>query len=469
MKKNIVLFILILLSFTLSAQNALDSFVNCDLLRNANVSLMVKDLNSGKVLYAYRANNAAKPASTLKTITTSTALELLGGDFQFKTKLQYSGKISKKGVLAGNLYIKGDGDPTLGSEFLGDTLFLNKWVEEIKKAGIKKIEGNIIADESEYDMEGVNPHWTWQDIGNYYGAGAYGISYKDNMYRVFFNTGVLGSIPEISRIVPYIEGLNIENHLITSNVKSDESYLYGAPRSNERSIWGELPANEVNFPVKGDIPRPGELLVNDLKKLLAQNKVKTEGKTEEEFTNDKTSRTTIYTHFSPALRDIVKAINVPSNNHFAEHLFRHLALLKDSVATTETALQVIRDFWDKKGAPINQLFMVDGCGLSPENAVSAQFYIYMLSYLNDSKSNIDFRNSLPIAGKTGTAKYFLDNTSLEGKVIAKSGSINRVRCYVGYIDTPDKNWAFAILVNNPNGTSTDVTHKMEDFLVAITK
>ncbi|VBB47955.1 D-alanyl-D-alaninecarboxypeptidase/ D-alanyl-D-alanine-endopeptidase [uncultured Paludibacter sp.] len=469
MKKQVFSFFLLVFAISLSAQNPIDKFVNSDLLKNANVSLMVKDLASGKILYEYRAENATIPASTMKTVTTSTALELLGGNYQFKTTLEYDGKIDKAGVLNGNLYIKGSGDPTLGSSKLGDTLFLHRWVEEVKHIGIKKIVGNMIADNSRYDDEGVSPHWTWEDIGNYYAAGAYGISYKDNTYIIQFNSKAIGTTPEIVKITPNIPELRFTNHLKSSAIKYDSAYIYGAPRSNERSIYGEIPANRPQFFVKGDIPRPGLLLAQDFKKELLKNKIEINGTVKEIFWKTNTPRKAFYTHFSPELRDIVKEINVQSNNHYVEHLFRHLSLLKDSVASSNNAVAVIKNYWKQKSLPVEQLFMVDGSGLSPEDAVSAKFYTDLLTQMNNSRNNIDFRNSLPIAGITGTAKSFLDKTPLEGKVRAKSGTINRVRCYVGYIDTDSKKWAFAILVNNANGSARDVTNKMEEFLLNITQ
>lgn len=469
MKRQLSFLFLSFLVLSLSAQNAVENLVNSDLLRNANVSLMVKDLASGKTLYQYRANNAAIPASTMKVVTTAAALDLLGGDYRFKTTLEYDGKIEKDGTLHGNLYIKGCGDPTLGSSKLGDTLFLRHWAEEVKHAGIKKITGNLIADNSLYDDQGINPRWTWEDMGNYYAAAAYGVSYKDNTYTIQFCSKAAGTTPEIVKTTPSIPELRFNNRLKSTAIKFDSCYIYGAPRSYERSIYGEIPANHPQFYVKGDIPRPGLLLVQDFKKELLKNKISISGEVKEIFWNSKTAKTVLYNHLSPVLRDIVKEINVQSNNHYAEHLFRHLSLQKNDVASSNGAIDVISSHWKSKSLPTEQLFMYDGSGLSPMDAVSAVFFVELLAYVNSSRNNDDFRNSLPVAGVTGTLKSFLDGTPLEGKVRAKSGTISRVRCYTGYIDTGSKKWAFAILVNNASGSAKAVTDKIEEFLVGITQ
>lgn len=469
MKKSIFTIVSILLFLSVRAQNPVKRFVESDLLKNANVSLLVKNLAKDSVLYEFRSNFPTIPASTMKTVTTSTALELLGGDYRFKTMLQYDGELSNNGILYGNLYIYGSGDPTLGSSKLGNEQFLQKWIEEVKRIGIKKIYGNIVVDNSKFDDKGINQHWQWEDLGNYYGAGAYGISYKDNTYAIQINTKEIGTTPEIVKILPEISDINLVNELKTTSIKSDSVYIFGAPRSNERLLCGELPANKNNILIEGDIPHPGLLLAEDFKKELIKNKIRVKGDLYEIFEKTGTPRNIIYTHFSPELREIVKAINVPSNNHYAEHLFRHLSLLNDSIASTDEAINVIKNYWKQKSLPTDQLFMMDGSGLSPVNAVSAKFLVDLLTYMNDSKNNTDFRNSLPIAGLTGTAKILLDKTRLEGKVRAKSGTISRVRCYTGYLDDGNKKWVFAILVNNPNGKAKDVTDKIEEFLLEITK
>ncbi len=141
--KKYILYSLLLFSNILFAANPTDQFVNSYLLRNANVSLLVKDMSTGSSICEYRANNAVVPASTMKVVTTATALELLGADFRFETCLEIDGKVRKDSVLNGNLYIKGGGDPTLGSEKIGEPNFMPQWLEAIKKAGIKQSAQNI--------------------------------------------------------------------------------------------------------------------------------------------------------------------------------------------------------------------------------------------------------------------------------------------------------------------------------------
>lgn len=465
--KNLA-FLLPILLFTLqlSAVNPIDSFVNNKLMENASVSLLVKDMTTNQTLYEQRSKTSIIPASTLKLVTTATALELLGADFRFETKLEIDGTISTDSTLTGNLYIHGGGDPTLGSDSFENNEFLDKWVEMVKKAGVKKIKGRVVADASLFDDEGVNPKWTWEDIGNYYAAGAYGISYLDNTLRVTLRSDVIGSKPQIVKIVPEIPDLTIDNHLLSTTISFDSAYFYGAPHSNNRYIYGEIPAFRSAFVVKGDIPNPGLLLAQHF-----NDKLQLSGITLTLSPTDNvgvtTKRKVIYTHLSPPLSEIITETNLHSNNLYSEHLFRYLSLKNNKIASSNGAVQVVKSYWKSKGLPTDQLFMYDGSGLSPVNAVSANFFVELLLYMNTkSKYKEVYFNSLPTAGQTGTLSSLLKNTPLQGIVHAKSGTISRVKCYAGYIDNNDKKYVFALMVNNANGNSKAVTKKIEEFLLA---
>jgi len=452
-------------AYQLLAISPVDNFINNSLLENASISLLVKDLTTNETVYNYRAKTSIIPASTLKLVTTATALELLGADFCFETKLEIDGTISADSILTGNLYIHGGGDPTLGSNCFENNEFMDKWVEMVKKAGIKKINGKVIADASVYDDEGVNPKWTWDDIGNYYAAGAYGIAYLDNTLKITLRSDIIGSKPQIVKTTPEIPGLIINNHLLSTNISFDSAYFYGAPHSYSRSIYGEIPAFRTSFIIKGDIPNPGLLLAQHFNDKLEQNGIVV-NQPPTNIADTTTKRIVIYSHSSPPLSNIVTEINVHSNNLYAEHLFRYLALKNNKIATSNGAVQTIKSFWKSKGLPIDQLFIYDGSGLSPVNAVSASFFVDLLQYMHTkSKHKEEFFNSLPVAGESGTLSSFLKNTALQGKIHAKSGTISRVRCFAGYIEAYDKKYVFAIMVNNANGKSKAVTKKIEEFLL----
>lgn len=447
------------------AETPIDRFTSSPLLKNANVSVMIKNLETGKIISTYRPDNVATPASTLKLVTTATAFEMLGADFRFQTKLEIDGELSPEGILNGNLYIHGGGDPTLGSKFIGDPDFLTKWVNAVKNAGINQINGRIIADESLYEDEGVNPHWTWEDLGNYYAAGAYGISYLDNTFALILNSGAVGTTPKILRTEPEMPLLTIDNHLISSTIDFDSAYFHGAPHSNSRVLRGEIPANRQEFMVKGDIPNPGLLLAEHFQNELFKNGI-TISQPSTNLIQNTPVRKLLFSQDSPPLKDIITQTNIHSINLFAESIFRYLALKHASVASTRNAIIETRNFWLSKGFPVDELFMNDGCGLSATDAVSADFFVRILEYMKtNSENRVEFYNSLPVAGESGTLKKFLAGTHLQGKVHAKSGTISGVKTYAGFVESNAKTYAFAILVNHAYGSSKKVTNAIEDLLL----
>lgn len=452
----------------LEAQTGLNTFVNAENFKRANLSIMIKDMESGKVVLQHRADKNTIPASTTKVVTTASALEILGPDFCFETKLQYDGTIADS-ILNGNIIILGGGDPTLGSAFMGDSLFLNKWVEAIKNLGIKKINGSVIGDATLYNTEGVSPKWSWEDMGNYYAAGAYGISIYDNTCKVYFKSKEVGSIPQIIRTEPTIPELKFKLFLTADSSSEDSAYFYGAPYSNERAVYGSIPANKNQFMVKGDIPNPPLFTAQTLSRALTESGIDVVGDASTNISTVK-SRTTFYTLKSPTLTDIITNINYKSNNHYAEHLFRYLSLQQTKQGNSTDAARVIKDFWKNKGLDVDGLIQFDGCGLSPSNAISAKFLVDILIYeATKSQYKEIFKVSLPYAGKNGTVKNLLKGTRLEGKVQAKSGSIHGVQCFVGYITTAQKKYAFAILVNNYKGPRKATVNLIEDLLLNAAK
>lgn len=434
------------------------------LFRSANISLLVTDVTSGETICDYRSEMVAIPASTMKLVTTAAVMEMLGPDFRFETTLSVNGQTGKDGTLKGNLIVIGGGDPTLGSEKNGDPNFLKKWVEAVRKAGIKKISGSVIGDDLIFDNQGVNPHWTWEDIGNYYAAGAYGIAYKDNTCRLYFKSGKPGTTPKLIKTDPQNPGFTLDNQLKSSTIQFDSAYVYGSPKSDIRYILGEIPAFRDEFIVKSDIPNPALLLASDFTRDLEKNGIHVNGQSTDRVPINLSS-VPFYTYQSPPLSAIVAETNIHSNNLYAEQLLRYLGAHAPANSTTKRAIETVKAFWKSKNLPVDQLFMYDGCGLAPSDAVSARFFVDLLTYMYKSPNRVAFYNSLPVAGESGTLKNFLVNTPLQGKVHAKSGTISGVKSYAGYVENNGKTYAFALLMNHAAGSSNTVTSRIEKFLL----
>jgi D-alanyl-D-alanine carboxypeptidase/D-alanyl-D-alanine-endopeptidase (penicillin-binding protein 4) len=441
---------------------ALDAFLKKGNLSHAAVGLKAIDLTTGKTIASYNENVALTPASTLKIVTTATALDTLGENFSFKTPVLYDGSIQDS-VLTGNLYISGVGDPTLGSEFVNrdKEYFLREWWTAIQKAGIKSISGNIIILDQLYGYEGVSRKWLIEDMGTYYAPGIYGISAFDNMYRVYVQSFTPRTDTEILYSDPPMNDLHFTNEIKASESTSDDSYVFGVPFSNERRLYGNIPANRATFPVKGDIPDPGLYLAQYFHTFLQEHGIQVEGKATTYRLHPQlpANGVELGASYSPNLATIVREINVHSNNHYVEHLHKALTI-RENIS--------IPEYWERRGLDSTALFMFDGCGVSPANAVSTKFLTDILVYMNKkSGPSGAFYKSLPVAGKEGTVASFLKNTPLAGKAHIKSGSITHVQAFAGYIEKGNKRYAFALIVNRFTGKRADLRKAIEELLVGL--
>ncbi|MBO7315795.1 MAG: D-alanyl-D-alanine carboxypeptidase/D-alanyl-D-alanine-endopeptidase [Paludibacteraceae bacterium] len=435
-------------------------FFNKKGMESASIAYVVKNLKTGNIVHQQNNLLSFTPASVTKLITTATALEILGKDFTFKTYIEYDGVI-ENGTLKGNLYIRGGGDPTLGSYKMGDPRFMQSWAKIIKSAGINAITGAIVADVSLYDQEGVSPKWLWEDIANYYAPSIFALSIYDNTCRVMLRSGAEGSAPEVISHKPFIEDMILHNHLVVKNIKSDSAYFYGSPLSNERYLFGAVPINKKEFIIKGDIPNLPMFFAKEMDKNLRNIGIKIAQQPKVLFKKENTNRKVIHCQHSPKLSRIIQEINVKSNNVYAEHLFKYLSLQKNNVAHSAVSIGVVKSFWKQKGLNTESLFLQDGSGLSPKNKISAQFFVDLLCYMRRSENFEAFYNSLPVAGESGTIRQFLSGTALSGNVKAKSGSFDMVQCYAGYMSD---SYAFAVLTNNFYCPRREIVREIERLL-----
>ncbi len=478
MKRSILILSLVLIVDSLPAQSALERFVAHPALKHANVGVSVSDLETGRTILSHNAELSLSPASSLKLITTATALELLGENYRYKTELAIDADDPTR------ILVIGSGDPTLGSEAFGDhpETFFTVAAAALRKALPIDNDYSIYVVDNLFGYDGVSPEWTWIDMGNYYAAGAYGISIFDNSYRLFFNTTERNSCPKIVRTEPEMKNLIFRNQLTLNTTGRDNGYIYGAPFSNERILRGNIPAGRKEFSIKGDIPDPGLFLGETLAGYLRDAGLQI-GKVEtarEDYLSAicQTGRSNryrvgkvLFTQVSPSLREIIREVNVESNNHYAEHLIRSIGVMSRNNPgedALEAGVKAISNLWKNRGISISSLMMFDGCGLAPQNATSPQLLTDLLFYMyGESDHATVFFNTLPKAGQEGTLRSFLRNTRLSGRIAAKSGSIGGVQCYAGYLIDGNKRYAFTVMVNKFNGTRPQVRSAIEQLLLGL--
>ena len=471
MVRILIVILLLLPVISYSQQGQVEKFLSDSSMIHASVSLCIADAESGNIISQYNPEKSLTQASLLKLITTATALEKLGKDYTFKTSLGYTGKIKKGSKkLEGDIVIKGGGDPTLGSENFPEFNegLIDKWIKDIKALGIKKIAGRIIADDSYYDYEPVPAGWSWEDIGNYYGAGAYGLSISDNTLQIHFKTSGNGSLPVITNIFPEGSGIEFTNYLTASGTE-DNGYFFSAPFSNKGWITGTIPENKEDFILKGSIPDPPLFLAKTLSEKLAAAGVKVNGKpaTTRIMPEDKPGNFTLVSEtISPPLSAIIEVLNHKSVNLYAEHLIKELGKIFKNSGTTAAGVEVVKEFLDSTGIKTDGMFIEDGSGLSPGDAVNSAAMVKLLLYMKrNGKFFDDYLRSLPEAGKEGTLKNYFKDQVFESRLKVKSGSMTRVRSYAGYFTTlAGKEMIFCIIVNNYDGPSRNVVSGIEEII-----
>lgn len=449
-------------------------------MRGASFSLVVKDVQEGRTVYSYDTDRLQSPASVLKTVATATALEILGEDYRYPTTLEYDG-ILENGTLEGNLYIKGSGDPSLGSSHFapGQNKFLSTWIAALQKAGIKHITGSVISDESIFDTEGVSIKWLREDMGNYYAPGSYGISIFDNMYKLSLQTGAAGTRPVLKGTEPDIPFIRFKNYLKAAPVSSDSAYIIGAPLDDVRYLYGVLPANREAYVLKGDIPDPALYLARYLTDQLQQKGIRVDGSPScyrievEENRWKKGERKEIVTTYSPTLREIASVCNHVSHNLYADALVKTVGLQykprrNEMISSFGRGVQVVKEYWEKKGLDVFPLRMNDGSGLAPADKVSAGFMGELLVYMATESAVSDaFIASLPQAGIEGSVRNFLKGSKLQGKAHLKSGGITGVRSYAGYITKDGRTYAVAVFSNNYSCPMSRMTRALEKLLLQL--
>jgi len=410
---------------------------------HASVSAYAVDAKTGEVLLDESSGKSLMPASCMKVITTAAALQILGPDTRFQTDLEYDGVLNG-GTLRGNLYIRGGGDPCLGSDRIKGSLSWKKqieaWVDAVQKLGVQRIEGSICGDATRWEKARAVPSWSWEDLGNYYGAGACALSFHENYYSLFFKPGREGESATILRSDPPISSLTFQNEVKTGPAGSgDCACVYGSEFSPIQHVRGTIPAGVKKFSIKGAIPDPAALCAEIFAKALRAQGISIQQKN----ISPRGKRRVFHTTYSPTVSEIVYWTNQKSINLYAEHLLKKIGEVVSQEGSTRAGIKAVTDFWRSKKIDLDGFNMADGSGLSRKNLVTAQQFVSILLEMKKSTHFPLFMRSLPQENK---------------HTHAKSGSMSLVKGYVGYAEDA----AFAILVNQ--SLDPQLTQKIKLFL-----
>jgi D-alanyl-D-alanine carboxypeptidase/D-alanyl-D-alanine-endopeptidase (penicillin-binding protein 4) len=386
-------------------------------------------------------------ASTMKTVTTGTALELLGPHFVFETRVTWH-------PSTGDVILHGAGDPTLGRGGWDD-LFVD-WLDGLRALGIGEVRGRVLADESAWERQELPDGWTWLDIGNYYAPPLTPLAFHDNEFRLWYDlAGHPGDPARLVDVEPWPDGLRIVDELVIGDPGTgDEAYAFGAPGTGTYVVRGTLAADAGKEFIRLALPDPALFAAWQFTQFLQSRGVPVHGAptttrrlAASGVTVAPTDGVPVATHRSAPLRDMLVPINHRSLNLDCECLLR---VLGDGRA--RDGLAAIRDHFADRRLPLAGFQQADGSGLSRTNMITPELLARANAAFLTGPHGPDFLASLPVLGTPGSTLRRL-KTSAPGVVIrAKSGTIERVKGYAGLVETAaGRRYVFSILVNNYDG------------------
>jgi len=436
---------------TQKLQKAFQQFESDSQLKHAISSLYVIDAKTGQVIFDKNSQMGLAPASTQKIITSVTAFELLGKDYRYRTEFGYNGKISND-TLYGAIVIKASGDPTLGSWRYVSTsqkFVFQKVFDFFKNRNIVSVKVRMLLSNVEkYSFKGIPDGWIWQDIGNYYGAGAQIFNWKENQYDIYLKSGSqIGS-----RITAESNQKYFFNELISaSDGSGDNAYIYESFGSTPGVLSGTIPINQNSFKISGSVSEP----FNEFSLNLAdssERRIFRGGNfriwPRQFMSQEKESFLgiiPIYTHFSPSLDSIIYWFLKKSVNLYGEALIKTFAYEKQGFGSTDSGVAIVKKFWKDKGLDDDELNIYDGSGLSPLSRVTTHAQVEILKYART-------KDWFP---------YFYDALPEYNNMKMKSGTISDVKGFCGYHKSKNgKEYIFSFLINNYSGKTSGVVNKM---------
>ena len=424
-------------------QKAFLQFENDSQLQHAISSLYVIDAKTGQVVFDRNSQKGLAPASTQKIITSVTAFELLGKGYKYKTEV---------GVIATSsgpsLYIKPSGDPTFGSWRWSSTNEKSILAGIVK--GFSAVKSNInsivMISQAGWSTQQIPDGWIWQDIANYYGAGAGALNWRENQFDIKLKSGTrTGDKVEIVVTEPALHDHTLISEAVAAKAGSgDNAYIYFPVSGKKGIVRGTIPVNQDNFTISGAMPDPPAQFVERLRENVLETKatdlswIILEQDTE-------TSPTILFTHYSPTLDSVIYWFNKKSINLYGEALIKTFAYEKQGFGSTDSGVAIVRKFWKDKGLDEDELNIYDGSGLSPLNRVTTHAQVEILKYART-------KDWFP---------YFLQSLPEYNGMTMKSGTISDVKGFCGYHQAKDgREYIFSFLVNNYSGKTSPVVGKM---------
>jgi D-alanyl-D-alanine carboxypeptidase/D-alanyl-D-alanine-endopeptidase (penicillin-binding protein 4) len=462
-----------------------------DVLKNSLFGVCAKT-DGGKTLVNLNGGKRMLPASNMKLISTGAALHRLGPDFRFETRIGCSGTV-KDGVLHGDIYIVGGGDPTIASKdsiAIPRFMLMGKWKAFLDAAGIKKVDGRIIGDGRYFDGPLEKDTWSYQDIGTAYGTGMTGLSYYENAQDFDVSAGAkVGDPVSVKVRFPSTPWMKYSYTCKTGKAGTgDELYFYTSeyipygevrgtfaidrkPKTEEFS--NKFGAYTCAFYFKNYLTTHGiEVTGNPADIFNGRVREDLSKQNAGDYAAKVDDLKILGSTYSPELSKIIKKANHASDNFYAETCLRMLGRRFHHSACYDSSYVALDEVLAKLGASPDGVQIADGSGLSRHNYVTPEYFVKFLSAMMESPYFGEYAASLPQPGKgTLSSRLRGESNELKSRIFMKSGSMNGVLCYSGYIvpeeGSKDDAIVFSIMTNNVLARTSEVGRIVDRILVLL--
>ncbi len=455
-------------------RGAIDSMVAQPQFRNAHWGILVVDPAQGDTLYSLNAGKLFMPASNMKIVTGSVALAQLGPDYRFNTAFVTAGPVCG-GVLHGDLLVMGRGDPSMSDAMREDAMIpMREMADSLAARGIRTVRGRVISGFDAFPGSELGYGWSWSDLGATYSAGVDELFFNEGYGRVVVRGGQRAASPV--RVTP-LTSAHYPPLSVTARTGWAPDTLTPTPDAGGGAIgisrhrrsgsdlvvrpdslghglvltgWitpGTVDTIDVVFPDQT------AAYLATLRGAMDDRGIEVQDRTRElgGCAGATTARAldTLFVYQSAPLRDVLHAMEKPSQNQIAEILLRTLGLERAGVGRPDSGASVVERQLLAWGAEPDGFVIRDGSGLSRYDYLSPETIVHILAAIQRDTAFHAFYDALPIAGIDGTIEYRMRGTAAEGNVHAKTGSIANARSLSGYVTTADgRELIFSLLCNN---------------------
>ena len=450
-----------------------DRLFDSPVLSRALVGARVESLSDGRVIYERNADRLVMPASNMKILTVAAAVERLGWDYRFETRLEAAGTVSN-GMLTGDLIVTGTGDPSIGSPDGGHALVFLQWADALRRAGITRVSGRLIGDDNAFDDERLGAGWAWDYLSAGYAAPVSALNYNENTAVLRITPGTAAIAKPAVEIGPPGHLLTLVNDTTTGAAGSTVSLdIIRFPGDERLVLRGSVAAGGPAAVRTAAVDNPTRFFVEGLRLALASRGVTVAGGAWDVDDLAEPSgaarRMPIAAVQSEPLSALAGYAVKVSQNFYCEAFLKALGRQASGTGTADAGKRAVKDVLASWKVPADAIVQYDGSGLSRYNYVTASAVVTVLRHVwNDERMRGRFVADLPVAGHDGTLETRMKNTVLARNVQAKTGTISNARALSGFLQTAaGEKLVFSIIVNHYTAPTAEIDAVVEKALERI--